>query len=387
MLFAADYECFNYTRPAACHSEQVGPVATDAKAPLREAQEGATNNKVALLSIGLLRGLLLPFQREWLHQLTASLRTDRDSAPPDIFGVFELARPQAQIAETATYCAANQSSAHAVQCWCSEALVRGMLSNAFRNGAYVDLRLLNETELQEQGRIRGHKSLYQYFKTAVAFGLLQAHERATAVRYAFVMRARIDAAGELPLTWFAAAVKQLGPPDSHGALMYNDFAWLARRETAGQLANVWQETAVPQCSENGAQLFPTTEPIDFCRVADSAWPTSCSLFVRTIALPFGDEVLGAKVKAWGDEFPRVLPTMMCANGSIYESEYARGNVSTTSRRSILPFGGPCNPQAILGTHLFAKHRTPPFVKALCLRSGPNRLLGSKNKSLRKDLPC
>ena len=118
---------------------------------------------------------------------------------------------------------------------------------------------------------------------------------------------------ELPLTWFAAAVKQLGPPDSHGALMYNDFAWLARRETAGQLANVWQETAVPQCSENGAQLFPTTEPIDFCRVADSAWPTSCSLFVRTIALPFGDEVLGAKVKAWGDEFPRVLPTMMCAN--------------------------------------------------------------------------
>ena len=75
----------------------------------------------------------------------------------------------------------------------------------------------------------------------------------------------------------------------------------------------------------------------------------------------------------------VLPNMMCANGSIY--------VSTTSRRSILPFGGPCNPQAILGTHLFAKHRTPPFVKALCLRAGPNRLLGSKNKTLRKSLPC
>ena len=161
------------------------------------------------------------------------------------------------------------------------------------------VRLLSSAERAEQARGARDRQLFQFYKTFVAFGLLEARERETGARYSLVLRTRIDSSSgtnwiskSLQANWFKLALARGVEPGS--VRLANDYSWLAVRRDAERLARIWPEQIAERCgdctanlslAEKGQMICPDFWPngsnaalelIDLCSAEASAWSSSCS---------------------------------------------------------------------------------------------------------------
>lgn len=373
-------------------------------------QRTRAHARTAILSVGVVRGLIMSKHRKWLGQLAAS--TAIEGVPPDVFAALELADPLPEIARVSALPACRTTtiwdesswinwtrrngggSSRSVPCRCSEPEVQGWLADAFASTVgHLVVRLLSSVERAEQARGARDRQLFQFYKTFVAFGLLEARERETGARYSLVLRTRIDSSSgtnwiskSLQANWFKLALARGVEPGS--VRLANDYSWLAVRRDAERLARIWPEQIAERCgdctanlslAEKGQMICPDFWPngsnaalelIDLCSAEASAWSGSCSNLLAKTPIRSDPEGMGFDAKS------------VTGQGAGCKSTDADVHARPAS---AFPIRTACHPKARLAIGLFAA----PSLKATCLSEGPNSILfgAVDNKTVRKRLPC
>ena len=373
-------------------------------------QRTRAHARTAILSVGVVRGLIMSKHRKWLGQLAAS--TAIEGVPPDVFAALELADPLPEIARVSALPACRTTTiwdesswinwtrrnggaaSRSVPCRCSEPEVQGWLADAFASTVgHLVVRLLSSAERAEQARGARDRQLFQFYKTFVAFGLLEARERETGARYSLVLRTRIDSSSgtnwiskSLQANWFKLALARGVEPGS--VRLANDYSWLAVRRDAERLARIWPEQIAERCgdctanlslAEKGQMICPDFWPngsnaalelIDLCSAEASAWSSSCSNLLAKTPIRSDPEGMGSDAKS------------VTGQGAGCKSTDAEVHARPAL---AFPIRTACHPKARLAVGLFAA----PSLKATCLSEGPNSILfgAVDNKTVRKRLPC
>ena len=364
--------------------------------------DGPSPPDVALLSIGLVRGLQFPEHRRWLRTLVTTI-----VAPPErlsVFGFYE--HKESDGSDHDSGCRANLS-------W--------WLDEAFGTAGHLSYRLINSTEVTEQtaglasilatgvaNLSRYSAGPSQFYKTWKVMQMVEEFERARGWPFDLVLRTRIDASGSLTPGWFSALSQRLAQAGPHGVLMRHDFMWLAARDVAGRLARAW----LTMTTQNFASAQYT--PVDFCAVALSDWATDaqCSNFFSTVRWPV--ELIGL---AGSGSFTANAIASSFATACLWQTQHGwpGGNISAVKTSAFVEWGGqsagvrhgfslfkarslkgnetdwgPRDAEAQLGLAIFGLSKALGRVEARCVGesnddTGPAGLLGSRH--WRKSLDC
>ena len=332
-----------------------------------------SHQRIALLMVGLLRGVKDETHLQWLQQFVSSL-----GDKVGVFGFFE--------ARFAT----NNESCTQREFW--------DWKRAFHHTA--NFRLATKQQLMEQeevavqwklltGGSMNTNALKQFYKTRKAFEMMAEHENRHGFRYSHLLRVRIDANGTVGSGWLARNVERLRER-TDAALLFADYAWLAGREAGERLSLVWSNIlhAFARCSTSSqSRLVHAFLPLNWCRIADSPWAARCSLFATVANLP--SAVANSSTSTAADIVGNARRA--CAHPAAAAAPKACSN--DTNR--VWWFGGFFNPQYQLGLSLFAAggpepsyggHPGPITIQHVdCLEGGPTDLIMAKEA--RHSLTC
>ena len=328
-------------------------------------QPSHPQQRVALLLVGLLRGIRDEAHRRWLQRLVGTL-----GAKPSVFGFVE-----------AHFATINES--------CSEREFWDW-KRAFHQKA--NFRIASKQQLEEQlqiaalwtnrtGKREGpgmFGALKQFYKTQTAFEMMVEHEETHSFRYSHLLRVRIDASGNLDDGWLARNLARINGRED-AALLWADFAWLAGRAAGERLSRVWSNIlrVIRRCNSSPSRIEHAFMPLSWCRIAASPWAARCSLFASVANLPPG--VANSSTSA----VPVVLSNVRraCADPS---AAAAPAECSDDTNR-VQWYGGFFNPQYQLGLSLFAAHHPVGRLHIDCLDGGPTELM--METAVRKALLC
>ena len=173
--------------PASTHM-QSSSAAVRMDAELSRTSPSVNEHTIAVLCVGVLRGLRSAAQRDVLNTFLNSLGP---SSRVDVFAVFELVDSNDTIA-------LGPRAANSGDKACSEKEREALIADAFgRNQRVVHVRMETPEEVAEARslayRPRGNGwALSQFHKVRLAYADLESHERARGWRYTAILRIRTD---------------------------------------------------------------------------------------------------------------------------------------------------------------------------------------------------
>lgn len=331
---------------------------------------------VALLSIGLLRGLHISSHRRWLAKLSFGL---------SVFGFYEVEQEGSSCQQT-------------LSVW---------LNESFAASRYVTLRYINETELDEQDTQAGPVYFKQFYKTWKAHQMMEFHEQSTGQRFDHVLRTRVDSSGKLPAGWLAALQDRLTSFGPNAALVQNDFSWLAGRVAAGRLARAWK--VIADCGPMVSSAMPwrlrprhcppasnVFADVNYCAMARSTWALNpeCSNFMGAIRWPM-ELLVELRADSWNPQKYAETFGRACRRQNESGWPLAPGNSSLQTHTLFEDLDssnpnagiGMGDPEAVWGLIFLSNHMPLGGVEMICLAdydAGPTSLVGNHSSRRSSD---
>mmetsp|Transcript_13669 Transcript_13669/g.42319 ORF Transcript_13669/g.42319 Transcript_13669/m.42319 type:complete len:417 (+) Transcript_13669:73-1323(+) len=229
--------------------------------------------RVAVLCVGLVRGLRDPAHRQNMRNLLASVGV---SARISVFAFLEAQSLR------------NETEADDGRC--TQSQLTSLLNKMFR-GYTIQLKMASLRE--RAGSFSPIPLAYaRHYKTARAVDMMLLDEQERGLTYDWVLSLRIDSVAlerknvtDAPVLatskWLQTSINATlaAPPGT--VLLYQDFVWFADRPTALSMAAAWEVMKQNVCV-SGQRRCSNSQPvaIDRCRYANSAWARECSLFTR-----------------------------------------------------------------------------------------------------------
>ena len=239
--------------------------------------EEPRGRRIALLAVGLLRGLM----EERARQVSSTFL--RAVAPTHCFAVFEALPSEESCTPDALRHAHSLLSADGARI----AQVRLVEASELRQAACSCMVCqANTTATKQPGGANACQGKYlQFHKVLLAFRMLEGAERDGA-RFDAVLRVRMDI-GFLVLPDLETQLQHAASMTTV-ALLQRDAAWLASRRVATAVAVAWstmgEQLGLLRSSSGSYPLFQALRRIDWSRLANSCWAFK-SKFIPCLPFP------------------------------------------------------------------------------------------------------
>ena len=221
-----------------------------------------THSHVAVLCVGLVRGLRDPSHRQNMRDLLASI------GPPAHISVFAFLEAQSLRNETM----ADDGR-------CTQAQLDSLIDEIF-HGYTTHLQMAN---LRERARAFPQVPLAfaRHYKTARAVEMMTHAEQQRGSTYDWVLSLRIDiVAVDAKPGWLQQSMEAVRAAPSGTVLAYQDFVWFSDRPTALRMSGSWESMIHDRVRSRG---HGGKVAIDRCHYANSTWARHCSVFTAVVS--------------------------------------------------------------------------------------------------------